>query len=233
MGKKKLVIIKLARTGSTMLSYVLNNHPHCIITPEILNNVNTHDINKKIEYINNFLNKSDKNNIFGITINLNKYCISSINDLYKFIDHDTYTIILLRKSILKKIVSEHVVLNNKNLSNNWGLYNTNFNKKININMQSFTESCEREKNHYDFYYKIYNDLKKKNYQTELLYYEDLIENTKYHIDSIFNNLGLVIPDNFEYYPTKFHKLLSNNLEDIIINYDEVIKEWNNIKLYKI
>lgn len=236
MKKRRLIIIKLDRTGSTMLFKTLNNHPDLRIKNEILNDLMNKDIDEQINFINKFMNKTDNEKIHGFTINLDKYNLLSIDFLKKIITEDSYIIFLLRKNILKKIVSALVVReniklktlgDNSNNKNYWGLYNTDFKKKINIDMELLTKHYNIERKCYTSYLDIYNKLKPY-YDVDLLYYENIVNNTKLHIDNIFSKIGLETPKNFNYFRSDCHKLLSDDLRDVIINYDETIEKWNEL-----
>ena len=238
--KKKIIIVKLDRTGSTMLFRTLSQHPEIRIKNEVFNEImhENKSIDEKIDFINTFLNMKFKETRLGYTINLNKYNLLTSDIIEKLFTEDAHVIMLIRKNILKKIISAIVVEKNielKTLGNNtstnyWGLYNVPFEKKVHIKIKRLIQYYNVEKKCYNKYLEIYNKYKDK-YNINLIYYEDLTKNIKPIIDNTFNKLGLEIPDNFNYNIKTCHKLLSDDLRDVIINYDEVMLIWNKLNKY--
>ena len=100
--KKKIIIIKLDRTGSTFLFKILNNHPDLKIKNEILNDLMNKGIDEQTNFIHKFMNKKYNEKIHGFTINLDKYNLLSIDFLNKIITKDSYIIYIIKKKYIKK-----------------------------------------------------------------------------------------------------------------------------------
>ena len=70
------LVLKLPRTGSTMLGDVLDSHPDISCKKEILNHLKDSDIKDKLNYLYNFYSNNlkvknqDKKQIIGCTITL-------------------------------------------------------------------------------------------------------------------------------------------------------------------
>jgi len=218
------------RSGSTMLVDLLNQHPQVQCKMEIFDTENI-QVDKSVQQIRQL----DKNQVKDVLSFFKKKQLFSKTktkgfkfkypnqfdtylDVYAYlIENQFKCIFLLRKNLLKAAVSHqyHGTIRKKT-----GF--SNIRKDLDIKLQALSTLRAikymemRQNQNMRFQQKLFTDFK----QIKIIYYEDLLYNKQETLDEIFNFLE-VKP--LPVQPSKFKKIVNNDLKKAIYNYDWVYK----------
>lgn len=213
------------RSGSTMLVDLLNQHPQVECRMEIFD---TKDVQR-----NHQIRQLDKNEVVDVLSFFKKKPLFSKtktkgfkfkypNQFDQYLDVYTYLIenqfkciFLLRKNLLKAAISHQY---HRTVRKKTGV--SNIRQKVDLDMQSLGTLNAirymelRERHNQRFKNKLHTDFK----QIKTVYYEDLLHNKQETLDEIFQFLALK-PQLIK--PSKFIKIVDNDLKNAIQNYDWV------------
>ncbi|HEY9693246.1 MAG TPA: hypothetical protein V6D15_13625 [Oculatellaceae cyanobacterium] len=215
----KFVIFSHYRTGSHLLISLLNCHPDIYCDTEIFNPLFVQQVIFPFWYIQG-LSTQSKTNIYGCNIkivqllefqkNNNKFIK---NLILKLVKHHWKIIYLKRQNIVKQTISNMSAILNKEWQK---LSNQEFNfSKIYINPQEIASHIEYHENFLLQEQYFLDEVECLN----IVYEQDLL-NPKNHqttADKVFAYLGI----NSVEVATIYLKATSNNLSDVIGNYEEV------------
>ena len=228
-----------------MLGDVLDSHPEISCKNEILNHLKDFEIKDKVNYLSSYFSanpndkKEEKKQIIGGTINPFKYQLEPHN-LYQFIYPVCQTkiefwlkknlfkinphlkiIVLLRKNVLKQSVSFYLAQErNKQewesslhlIQNRDALRKKEFDldKLQNIVLQL----CQKSTKLTQFAYSLTND-------PLMIFYEDFLQVSQEVFNRIFAYVGASPVENSFDFTAGYQKILSEDLRDIIANYQEL------------
>lgn len=215
------------RSGSTMLVDLLNQHPQVECRMEIFD---TKDVQK-----NHQVRQLDKNQVIDILSFFKKKALFSKtktkgfkfkypNQFDQYLDVYTYLIenqfkciFLMRKNLLKAAISHQY---HRTIRKKTGV--SNIRQKVDLDMQSLGTLNAirymelRERHNQRFKNKLHADFK----QVKTVYYEDLLHKKQETLDEIFQFLEIK-PQLIK--PSKYIKIVDNDLKNAIQNYDWVYK----------
>lgn len=219
---KKFVIISDSRTGSTLLMDYLNSHPNIIALGEEFRDLGSNSCQNLWNAI--FRKKSKK--IKGVGFKLFYHHPRNKSDqlVWNLIEKDKSILIihLTRTNLLRSYISKEIGLKTKKWTEN---INSNDNidikeKKININPVDCLISL-------NMVVKNINKTNKRfrNHNLISVKYENLINRREEVLNLIFEEL------NVEKLPvtSKLKKQNPENLQDLVLNYDELKKHFSNTR----
>lgn len=218
---KKFVIYTRGRTGSTVLTDLLNSHPEMYCDYEIFNTFNdTTPVRYPLKYIDSCSKRAtlNKKSVYGFKVKIeqlkNEQGYKDIGRLLKSAEDAGWKMIYLRRvNIFNHAVSGMIA----NQTKVFHLKNKNeaLQQKIKIDVGLLLGIM----NYFEELGKLEEDsLRSLSYIT-VSYEDDLLDNSKHQetSDKIFQYLGIKsFPVN-----TQLKKIIPENLADIISNYDEV------------
>lgn len=241
------LVFKLARTGSTMFGKVLNSHKEIVCNNEILNHLKENNTKQKIEYLNQYLlgkTFNDEsivgNQIIGGTINPFKYRLSSrslqgiiYSHSRKNIVHSWVTkninrkepsvqvILLLRKNLLKQAISiETAKKEGTYYSTQTRFQNKNLLKKQDFDLSKLEEEVSRLQRTSEKLIKFTKAVTSKYLP---IFYEDIYQHPEETYKKVFDYIEVSnVQENFDF-TGGYKKILSDNIEDIINNFDDIYK----------
>ena len=232
----KFIITCAPRTGSTMLRMMLNRHPHIICFGEAITLDGKPNLGRKIHKKINKTSDELAEILFGDSVNfLYEYIFNQedceavgvkikyrqleeqFQEIFDKIANDkTISIIhLTRKNLLKRYVSNrlsgskktpHVILNSQEQQAQ---------PKVKINVQKCLEDISAVQEAESRFRKYF-----KNHKLFEIVYEDILANRSQQMAELQEFLG-VQPKELE---PKTLKINSDNLEDIVENYQELVME---------
>lgn len=219
--KKKFVIYTKGRTGSTVLTDLLNSHPDMFCDHEIFN---ISDTKTKVKYPFLYISSCSKRasahnkKVYGFKMKIeqlkNEHDYKNIGDIIEKLETIGWKIIYLKRTnILNHTISGL-------LSNRSKIFHVKNGKdfkhqKISIDcrhlfdVMNYFEELERQEE---------ESLKNVSYMT-INYETDLLDNTAHQktADRIFGYIGIHShPVN-----TTFRKIIPEDLKDVILNYEEM------------
>jgi LPS sulfotransferase NodH len=218
---KKFIVLARSRTGSNLLVSFLNSHKNIYSEGEIFNKIKGKNFEQVL--LNIFKKqpvwiKAKGFKIFYYHPN-DKNCPSLWKSLY--LDKNLHVIHLKRRNILKTIISRKIA----DIENIWKKSSFNLKKnkeriKFNFNFKELKREFEKtrkwEKN---------GDKMFKNHPFLTVYYEDLAQNKEKTFRKITDFLGIKYAK-----PKTFLKKQNNRkLKEIILNYDELKKDFSKTK----
>lgn len=237
MDKKKIIILTTQRTGSTWLITLLNNYNNIqeygepFINNNFINNIYSLK-NQRFEYYNYINSKNLKNNIKNINeyteylanfkdsnIIIFKLMYSQIKKnlrlIFLLFQKENYIIHLKRKNIYESIISD--IYSKQTKTKHLLSKKTNHIKKIYINKNILIKRKIVIMTYRIFFnFLTYVFFKKKTIDID---YDDLVKNKKKTLQKIYKHININIKDVSSYDTT--NKIINNNYEEIIMNYDEI------------
>ena len=240
---KSLLLLCLARSGSSFISALLNTHPEVEFRAEYLNNISREKSTpEKLRKLSNLYHHESNKKIIGCSINPFKYKID-IQDLQKFIHEEIdYLILLTRQNTLKQYTSIQLRLARDRRAGlpDWksagrgGEYGHSQDEnilKINIDIKDAKFWIQRlnhqKKTLSDIYH---NSLIPK---TEIIY-EELLKD-KQHLPNALDNLlklnytdinlegalDYLPVDNKQSHKIKFSKISPREIKNQVVNFNEL------------
>lgn len=218
---KKFIIISDSRTGSTLVKNMLNFHPNIIAEGEVFKMLESQS---SLEAWNKLFRKRQKKiKYVGCKLFYHHPLIGD-KEVWNLVENDKSIIIihLIRKNVLRSLVSKKIGLKTKKWTEN--INSEEFidlkNKKIKLT----SEECEK----YFTEIKGYQEEIDRNFSNHKLIplsYEDLAKDSRTVIKGIYREFGL---DDFER-DSELKKQNPESLEDLIINYHELKDYFNGSK----
>ena len=227
-GPTKFVLLFQGRTGSTFLTDCANSHPQVKMDPEVWggwgfqieqDKIAAHVANQS-NWLTHFYESSYPSSIKSIGF---KTKLDDLLDKKHFItylkDHDVKIVHLTRRNTVKLVISE---INAQRLFDKSSTWNLEDERKrpsaFRLDLDKFhqqllwREQIEKWLESYIFL---------ANLPTIKLYYDDLLSDEKSFFETFYDFI------NVQYLPTKGRtfKNTPNDLQKIIINYDELLKRY--------
>ena len=230
--EKKFLVYTRGRTGSTVLSELLNCHPDIFCDVEIFNYLYSDGIIKyPVPYINSCSKRASihKKPVYGFKVKIAQlryeHHYSNYEDILKRLYENGYKFIYLKRvNFLRHKLSNFLITNSKIIH----IRNGDKKKpdkiwvdcKLLLEGIKYSEGVEKteEKNLKDIPH------------LKLVYEEDLIDNSMHQkaADKVFSYLDLKsVKVN-----TGYKRIINDNLEDHIINYDEVYNYFKDTEYSK-
>jgi hypothetical protein len=218
-----------------MFGEILNSHNDIICHNEILNSLQDTSLRKKIDYLNNYFFKEDifedkkrLGKIIGGTINPLKYGLKACA-LHEIVYPKVKIIVLLRRNMLKQAVSFYMA---SEFYNNWA-------SSLDL-IEDKSKVCKREFDLARLEELVIRLKAQANQITEFassisdnflkLFYEDIVETPKQAYSKVFHYVGASeVDDSFDF-TAGYQKILSNDLRDVISNFDDM-KNYKFLKPY--
>ena len=230
--EKKFLIYTKGRTGSTVLTDLLNSHPEMFCDYEIFNIENTGTaVRFPMLYINSCSKRAalNKKSVYGFKVKIeqlkNEHKIKNIeNFLQNLADKDWKIIYLKRTNILNHTLSGII----SNHSKIFHLRNGNDFKheKFNVDCRHLLDVM----NYFDELDSQEEESLKNIPHLNIGYESELLDNSSHQstADKVFAFIGI------ESFPvnTNLKKILPENLKEIILNYDEMYKFISDTKFSK-
>ncbi len=228
------LVIKLPRSGSSMFGEVLNSHNDIICHNEILNHLKDASLREKVDYLNNYFFKEDFfeyekrfYKIIGGTINPLKYGLKAC-DLREIVYPKVKIIVLLRRNMLKQAVSLYLARELDNWASSLHM------------LEDKSKVCKREFDLARLEELVICLKVQANQVTEFassisdnflkLFYENIVETPKQAYSQVFDYVGASeVDDSFDF-TDGFQKIISDDLRDVIINFDDM-KNYKFLKPY--
>ncbi len=226
------LVLKLQRTGSSMFAVVLNSHKEVSCKKEFLTPVKKESLLEKNDFLEHFFIKDFKEDsnydkrIIGGTINPLKYGLQTddIRDLInkaKANNINFKVILLLRKNLLKQGVSAYVAKESLNYKSNYRrIQDKELVKKRDFDIAKLQEIVGELTKKSKYLQEFAEDITDEYLSIS---YEDLLENPQWTFTKVFDHIeASKVPDEFDF-TGGYQKILSDNLEDIVNNFDELYK----------
>jgi LPS sulfotransferase NodH len=216
----KFIIIARSRTGSNLLISYLNKHESVIALGEMFQNL----YNRDSQHIWNkiFSKKSSKIKAVGFKIFYYHPEHSDDHRVWEFIKSDPQIRIihLKRLNVLRTIVSQAIADKTGAYSKRW--YNTAKveleDKRITLNRTEVLKKLEQVKK-----WENDTDLAYRGHKLLNIQYEELVSEKNGCMKKVFTFLGLEPTDT----TTNMKRQNSESLHDLVINYDELKKDFKD------
>jgi len=218
---KKFLIYTRGRTGSTVLTDLLNSHPEMFCDYEIFNTLNNGSpVRYPLKYIDSCSKRAtlNKKSVYGFKVKVeqlkNEHNYKNINGLFKSLIEKGWKIIYLNRTNIFYLTISGMISNQSNIFHMKKAEELEL-KKINIDCQLLLGIM----NYYEELDRLEEESLKSLHHIRLNYEEDLLDNSKHQSTSnkVFEYIGI---ENFPV-NTKLKKIIPENLENIILNYGEV------------
>lgn len=217
---EKFVVITRSRTGSNLLISLLNSHPNIVAKGEKFSRLEGKNSNAVWDDI--FCKMPKRIKIMGFKIFYYHPLDSDNNEVWNYLKNDKSIKIihLTRSNMLRTVTSRQIAAK----TDKWSKFNKKEvsieEKRINLDI----DYCLKEfENTFNFERKIRDE-----YNSERIIeitYEELIQDNQYILNQIFNFLGL---ENSKV-ASSHKKQNKEELRDLIINYEELVKDIENSK----
>jgi LPS sulfotransferase NodH len=238
MNIKKFLVLKLPRTGSTLLGKVLNNHPEIVCQNEILNDLQEADLGAKLAYLENYFSspysqkQSSQKAIVGATMNPFKYHLEA-SDLYPVLygepeDAESQLprvaiILLLRQNKLKQAVSFYLALERGRREWESSLHLIEDSDALKPKLFDLTKLAKlvtRLEQQSERLREFANSIAAA-YLT--VFHEEIIEDSQAALNHVFQFLGASqMGQDFDF-TAGYQKVLSEDLRQTISNYDDLYR----------
>ncbi|MFD0977951.1 sulfotransferase domain-containing protein [Salinimicrobium gaetbulicola] len=210
---KKFIIISDSRTGSTLVNNMLNFHPKIIAKGEVFRELNSKSSGQVWKEL--FSNYPKRIKYVGIKL-FYHHPLKGDKGVWDLVERDRSIVIihLVRKNILRSLVSKKIGLKTKQWTENVNSTETidAENKKIELS----PEECESYFEEIKAYQEKTDSMFSKHKLIPLTY-EDLAKDRRKVINGLYRALGL---DRFER-DSELKKQNPEPLEDLILNYQEL------------
>jgi len=221
LPEKKFFIFTRGRTGSTVLTDLLNSHPEMYCDYEIFFIEKNQTIVKyPLKYIDSCSKRAtlNKKSVYGFKVKIeqlrDEHKYTNIDELFKQLIDKNWKIIYLKRSNIFKHTLSGLISNKTKVfhvkdSNDFTHEKIIIDCTLLYDVMKYFEGLEN----------LEEDYMKNVPHININYETDLLDNSRHQetSDKVFNYLGL---DNFPV-NTKLKKIIPENLQDIISNYDEV------------
>ena len=241
---KSLLLLSLARSGSSFVSALLNSHPEVEFRAEYLNVLSKETpTSEKLNTLSDFFNKKSAKRILGCSINPFKYKIDW-KDLQDYITREIdYLVLLTRHNTLKQYTSIQLRLardrkagvpdwQSSGRGGEYGHSEAQNHLRINLDIKDAKFWIQRLNDQKNTLSSIYNSVETP--KTQIIY-ENLLSNKNDIQDRISNLLGLdysyinlnepldYLPEHRDH-PSKiiFSKISPPSIKDQLTNYRDLI-----------
>ena len=223
IGKRtNFILLFIGRSGSSYIIDMLNSHPKIISERELL--VPFKDSESEHNCLESLYNKERDDNITAVGF---KTKLTDVHDVEQFTgmldEFDTKIIYLYRDNVIKQTVSR---INRKRLHEDREHHNLEKGDKklpaFSIETDEFKKWFEETNNRSLEIHEYVHNVKRPQLRIS---YEDLLENHDLVFDRIFDFLDIE-PHKME---SKLVKNTSDDLKDVIVNYDELKNLYKNTK----
>lgn len=226
------LVLKLPRTGSTMLGKVLDSHREITCANEVLNSVKDADRQTKLTYLTDYFathlsNPADRSSpMIGATLNPFKYNLSPQNLRYAFnaIPSDRQDarepkiVLLLRKNKLKQATSAYMAIERDKWESNLKNLDGDSNSKKLFDLGKLQWMAFK---YWLQSYRLIRFTQAMSGNYLQVFYEDLLEQPEATFGQIFDYLGAApVCEGFDF-SAGYRKIASDDLRDTIANYDNM------------
>lgn len=227
--EKKFIIYTRGRTGSTVLTELLNCHPEMFCDYEIFNLSNT---NTSVKYPGLYMKSCAKRaslhhrSVYGCKVKIEQlrddHKYTELDSLFLKLHEDGWKFIHLKRSNTLEHKISGIISTRTNIFH--------IKKTDQFEHKKFKMDCQLLLDILD-YGEVLDEMENKQMDTvpslKINYEEDLLDNFQHQntANKVFNYLGV------KEYPvsTKLKKIIPQNLQDIILNYDEMINMLKKTK----
>jgi len=220
--KTNFILLFIGRSGSSYIIDMLNSHPDIVAERELL--VPFDDSESEYNCLNNLYNKQRDVNISAVGFKTKLTDVYDVGQFTKMLDEfDTKIIYLYRDNVIKQTVSR---INRKRLHDDREHHNLEKGDKklpaFSIETEEFKRWFEETNNRSLEIHDYVHNVKRPQLRIS---YEDLLENHDLVFKRIFDFLD-VEPHKME---SKLVKNTSDDLKDVLLNYDELKNLYKNTK----